>query len=320
VNVRPVIAPESAAVLNVAANAPNSAAASANAQLNYAEQQIAQSEAFQNMIAAQAARSQALFDFRDQIATLIMQNTSDPAVANAMSQLIGQSDPIQDALNQQLQGLAGVSAAQAQARLAVAQANLASVQQQLAVQQLGSSRENGTQSQSSADQDASQQTGTQQDNVQQQAGQSSSARQGNSITGNSVTNSSSGTAAANSSGSNSSNTSSTNAGGAPQYVMPTLNNCVGQFYDPAVYNWLALQNNCQQKITVAFVSRNSGSLVWGSMDLQPGAKGNTGESKQEIDSQGGILWYVCPYGYIPLDPNGNGITTQAVRQFTCKLQ
>jgi hypothetical protein len=102
--------------------------------------------------------------------------------------------------------------------------------------------------------------------------------------------------------------------------MPTLNNCVGQFYDPAVYNWLALQNNCQQKITVAFVSRNSGSLVWGSMDLQPGAKGNTGESKQEIDSQGGILWYVCPYGYIPLDPNGNGITTQAVRQFTCKLQ
>ena len=321
INVRPVIAPESAAVLNVVATGPNSAAASANAQLNYAQQQMVQSQAFQNMIAAQVARSQALYDFRDQVATLIMQNTSDPAVANAMSQLIGQSDPIQDALNQQLQGLADVSAAQAQARMAVAQANLVSVQQQQAAQQSGSGQQSGVQGQSSVDEGASQQGGAQQNDIQQQqAGQSGSAQQGVSPAGNSVMNSSSGTATANLSPSNSSNTSNTNAGGAPQYVTPTLNNCVGQFYDPTVYNWLALQNNCQQKITVAFVSRNSGSLVWGSMDLQPGAKGNTGESKQEIDSQGGILWYVCPYGYVPLDANGNGITTQAVSQYACKLQ
>ncbi|MGB7281273.1 MAG: hypothetical protein WBE13_03340 [Candidatus Acidiferrum sp.] len=321
VAVRPVVVipPASAEVLKAVSVAPNMppGQGAANAQLLAAQQQVMQSQMFQNMIASQIAESNEIYQFRDAIATAIMQNTSDPAVADAMSQMIGQTDPIQDALNQQLQALSDLSASQSQARLAAAQAKLSAAQQGQGGGKPGQngsgnsvnagSETGGNQACASGESCA----GVPDANGQQAEGQQESGQQGEAAN------------QAQTQGQPQAQGSNGNSGGnsgqkAAPYAQP-VNNCVSSFFDPTVYNWLSYQNNCSQEITVAFSAKN-GTGIWGSMNLQPGQKGNTGWSNSEIRSEGGVDYYACPYTYVATDLNGKTIIAPAVSQFQCKWQ
>jgi hypothetical protein len=74
----------------------------------------AQSLAFQQMIANQTARMSEIDAVADAFRMVIIQTTSDPELAQALTDQIGKPDPLQQALTQQLQNMASVSQANAQ--------------------------------------------------------------------------------------------------------------------------------------------------------------------------------------------------------------
>lgn len=84
---------------------------------------------------------------------------------------------------------------------------------------------------------------------------------------------------------------------------PRLNHCVSRVYDPAMYNWLAFENNCGESIHIVYV-QNSPGYGGSAMTVRPGRKGNTGYSRREVDAKGGYELYVCPAGFIPVDARG----------------
>jgi hypothetical protein len=83
---------------------------SLDAQAANAEKQNAR---FQQLVASQEAQSQAISDAFDQVRLLIIQNTSDPNLAQGLLDQMGQQDPIQKALSNQLHGLAAISQSKA---------------------------------------------------------------------------------------------------------------------------------------------------------------------------------------------------------------
>jgi TPR repeat protein len=107
-----------------------------------------------------------------------------------------------------------------------------------------------------------------------------------------------------------------------QYVASLPTYCVSQFWDAQYYNWLSLQNNCGQAIHVQFVSVNRDGNLWGSADLAPGAKSNTGASQADAVKAGGIVLYVCPEGSLSVDnTTDQQVGTHAGNvAFRCKKQ
>jgi hypothetical protein len=105
-----------------------------------------------------------------------------------------------------------------------------------------------------------------------------------------------------------------------QYVYPSYNYCVQQFYDQSMYGWLAIRNNCSQALSITFAARSGGTGVWGSMDLGAGRQSSTGRSAAEINNAGGLEIYACPKGYVAVDAQDNVIMTRAVSGFRCKQQ
>ncbi|MGD0736222.1 MAG: hypothetical protein ABR976_13795 [Terracidiphilus sp.] len=105
---------------------------------------------------------------------------------------------------------------------------------------------------------------------------------------------------------------------AQQYAQPQ-ENCVTDFYDPAMYSWLSYRNNCGTAVHVQFVS-NRPSGISGSMDINPGGHQNTGRSANEVNAAGGVRRYVCPAGYLAFDTSGKMIMNVAVISYTCKQQ
>lgn len=104
---------------------------------------------------------------------------------------------------------------------------------------------------------------------------------------------------------------------AQQYVTPQYNGCIRQFYDPAMYNWLAYENTCSQSLSVTFVPYQPGHGGGGAVDLGPGRHSSTGLSRREVHDNGGFELYVCPAGYIPVGPDGRYIT-RVIPEFRCK--
>ena len=104
---------------------------------------------------------------------------------------------------------------------------------------------------------------------------------------------------------------------AQQYVTPQFNGCIRQFYDPAMYNWLAYENTCSESLSVTFVPNQPGHGGGGAMDLGPGRHSSIGLSRAEVQDNGGFELYVCPVGYIPVGPNG-GYVTRVIPEFRCK--
>ena len=105
---------------------------------------------------------------------------------------------------------------------------------------------------------------------------------------------------------------------AQTYRTPEFNQCVRQFYDSRMYNWLAYENTCGESITINFIPNNPGH-GGGSMTLSPGRHDRTGYSRDEVREKEGFELYVCPAGYIAVDENDRYVT-RVVSRFRCKRQ
>ena len=105
---------------------------------------------------------------------------------------------------------------------------------------------------------------------------------------------------------------------AQTYKTPEYNNCIRQFYDPNMYNWLSYENVCSVALSIVYIPFNPGYGGSG-MDLAPGRNANTGYSQREVQGKGGFDLYVCPAGYIPVDANDRYVDRVNTR-FRCKRQ
>ena len=78
-----------------------------------------------------------------------------------------------------------------------------------------------------------------------------------------------------------------------------FNGCVRFFYNPKMYNWYSVENNCGEGIRVTFINPN------GAMDIKPGRYGSPGYSKSEMDKYySNISFAICRMGYIPINAEG----------------
>jgi hypothetical protein len=103
---------------------------------------------------------------------------------------------------------------------------------------------------------------------------------------------------------------------AQEYLSPEFNQCIREFYDPAMYHWLAYENLCGHSISIVYIPYHpgyGGSL----MDLGPGRHSSTGFDRREVQEKGGFELYVCPAGYSPVDAQNNYVTRVNTR-FRCK--
>ena len=101
-----------------------------------------------------------------------------------------------------------------------------------------------------------------------------------------------------------------------EFVSPEFNNCVREFYDPAMYNWLSYENVCGHGISVVFIPYNPG-YGGSEMDLGAGRHDSTGWNRREVQEKGGFELYICPAGYVPVDAN-NQYVNRVNTQFRCK--
>jgi len=103
---------------------------------------------------------------------------------------------------------------------------------------------------------------------------------------------------------------------AEQYKSPQWNHCIRQFYDPKMYNWLAFENTCGERLKILYIANNPG--YGGSiMTLSPGRHDSTGYSRSEMSDKRGFELFICPADYNPVDAN-NRFVTRVNSQFRCK--
>jgi hypothetical protein len=104
---------------------------------------------------------------------------------------------------------------------------------------------------------------------------------------------------------------------AQSHQVHTLNNCISEFYDPGMYNYLTYKNNCSQSVTIVFVAKD-GSGAGGTMDLRPGASDSVGTlADGVVPKVGGFQLYVCQAGYMPVDEK-NKIVNKPQTIFRCQ--
>ena len=82
----------------------------------------------QEILSTQAAETQAITNGIDQIVLALLQNSSNTELAKAMLNQMGQPDPMQQALKEQLQGFSDISQADANRACSAACANSPDVQ------------------------------------------------------------------------------------------------------------------------------------------------------------------------------------------------
>jgi hypothetical protein len=106
----------------------------AQMQLAQAQAGCAQADAYQNYVNQVANQQNNTSDGINQMLQTLADNTSDPNLQNALLNSMNQPDPINDALDQQLQNQASAYEAACQTRLAAAQAAVAAnASQQMAM-------------------------------------------------------------------------------------------------------------------------------------------------------------------------------------------
>ncbi|HVY44947.1 MAG TPA: hypothetical protein VHB21_03670 [Minicystis sp.] len=98
--------------------------------------------------------------------------------------------------------------------------------------------------------------------------------------------------------------------------MVPLIQCIDQFYNPKMYNWLSFKNNCNVAVHVVFVPNVPGK-GGSAMHLKPGQADSTGFSKKEVDARAGFSLAVCAEGYHPVEANGQ-YWTHARETYSCK--
>lgn len=110
-----------AVILPGGAVTPAQQYAAAQMQLQQAQVGCAQADAYQNYVNQIINRQNTLNDGINQVLQTLADNTSDPNVQDALLNSIGQPNPINDALDQQLQGQASAYETACQVRSAAAQ-------------------------------------------------------------------------------------------------------------------------------------------------------------------------------------------------------
>jgi hypothetical protein len=103
---------------------------SANSQLNAAEATCAQANAYQNYVTNLVNRQNAVGQTTDQILQGLADFTTDPNLQQALTNSIGQPNPINDALQQQLQNMADSYQNVCQTQMAAAQGALSAASPQ----------------------------------------------------------------------------------------------------------------------------------------------------------------------------------------------
>jgi hypothetical protein len=154
---QPAVAP---GVVVVAGN-PAANYAAAQARLQAAEATCAQADAYQNNVNTLIANQNNMSQGMDQVVQAVANLTTDPDLQNALLNSTGQPNPINDALQQQLQSQASQFESMCQAKLAAAQAAMPPDPSQQAGAQQGAAPQDGSQ-QGFAQQDAVQQGAVQQ--------------------------------------------------------------------------------------------------------------------------------------------------------------
>ena len=93
------------------------------------------------------------------------------------------------------------------------------------------------------------------------------------------------------------------------------NACLSEFYDPATYNWLSIQNTCSSTITVTWIlADNTGGA--GTWTIAPGSKWNTGDDSTYINQHGGLHYYACPGSAYAVNTSGQVFFTN-VSSYLC---
>src|SRR5262249_29154520 len=108
----------------------------------------------------------------------------------------------------------------------------------------------------------------------------------------------------------------TAATAAQRYTSPRFNSCIHEFYDSSMYNWLAFENACGQRLSVTYIGYNYPYSSYAA-DINPGKKTSTGLTRREVDERGGFELYVCESGFLPVDASDQYVTRPNT-QFRCK--
>jgi hypothetical protein len=114
------------------ASPPNTLLAQAQAQMMQAQATCAQADAFTQYVNGQAQSSQQLNQGIDQMLQTLASQTSDPNTQTALLSQVGQSNPIDDATQRQMQNLAASSEANCQTQTMLAQTSLSVAESQKA--------------------------------------------------------------------------------------------------------------------------------------------------------------------------------------------
>ena len=125
---RVVVAPGATPLVGVAVAPTSQQFAAANAELTAAEATCAQANVYQNYVTSVVNSQNVVGQGTDQILQTLADNTSDPNLQQALTDSIGQPNPINDALQQQLQNMADNYQGVCQTRMAAAQAALSATQ------------------------------------------------------------------------------------------------------------------------------------------------------------------------------------------------
>lgn len=101
-----------------------------------------------------------------------------------------------------------------------------------------------------------------------------------------------------------------------EYVYPSFNHCINQFYDAQMHGWLAFRNDCSEPLDVVYMARRP-PYGASTMTLKSGRHDSTGYSRSEVAEKGLLHLYVCPENYIPVDANDRYVK-RPDEKFRCK--
>ena len=100
-----------------------------------------------------------------------------------------------------------------------------------------------------------------------------------------------------------------------QYVLP-VPQCVREFYDPKLYNWISYENTCTDEIHVALVGISKPHS--GALDIRPGGHASPGMTANEVKAVGGLRTYACPANYYAVDTDDKTLINAVVDHYKCK--
>lgn len=95
------------------------------------------------------------------------------------------------------------------------------------------------------------------------------------------------------------------------------NQCVEQFYDSEMYNWLSFRNGCDVRVSILVCRKTGAEKCFSTLEISPGRKSSIGESRDEVAQNGDVIIYVCQDGFLPVDAN-NHLIERGKQRFRCR--